>query len=152
MFNIRTLDEAYRMRAVVIFTVISWFVAAMGLMGLALALVGLYALVAYAVGRRTREIGIRMAIGADRASVLRMVMRQGMTVALLGLAVGLAASLGASAALTAVVPGGLQPGGRVDMVGFAFVGAAVVAVTLLAAFVPARRAARINPIDALRCE
>jgi len=152
IFNIRTFDEAYRMRAVVIFTIISRFVAAMGVMGLALALVGLYALVAYTVGRRTREIGIRLAIGARRSAVLRMILQQGMTVALVGLVLGLAASLGASTALAAFVPGGLQPGGGVDFVAFLLVGATVVAVTLLAALVPARRAARINPTDALRWE
>ena len=81
-----------------------------------------------------------------------MVLRQGMVVALVGLVVGLAASLGVSSALARFVPGGLQPWGVVDFVAFVLVGVTVVAVTLLAAFVPARRAARINPTDALRWE
>ena len=81
------------MRAVRIFRVLITVVGAMGLMGLGLAIIGLYGLVAYAVGRRTREIGIRMAIGADRAAVVRMVLRQGLVLALVGLAIGGAASV-----------------------------------------------------------
>lgn len=152
IFNVRPLDEAYRMRAVVVWEIVSRFVGALGLMGLALALVGLYALVTFAVSRRTREIGIRMAIGADRASVLQMVLRHGMVIALGGLSVGLIASVGVSSALTAVVPGGIQLLGRVDAVGFLFVALTVLAVTFVAAWVPAQRAARISPTEALRCE
>ena len=78
----------------------------MGLMGLALAIVGLYGLVAYAASRRTREIGIRMAIGATAPTVLRMVLGQGFTLALVGLAVGLAGSVGAGRLLRAAFPTG----------------------------------------------
>lgn len=152
VYNVRSLDEAYRMRAVLVWEIVSRFVGALGLMGLALALVGLYALVAFAVGRRTREIGIRMAVGADRARVLQMVLRHGMVIALVGLSVGLVASVGVSSALTAVVPGGVQLLSRVDAVGFVFVAVTVLAVTFLAAWVPAHRAACINPTEALRCE
>ena len=127
-------------------------IAAMGMMGLALAIVGLYGLVAYAASRRTREIGIRMAIGADRSTVLRMVLRQGMVLAIAGLGVGLLASVGVDRALATMFPGGPGGDGRTDFVAFLLVASAVLAVTLLAAYVPARRASRVNPTDALRCE
>ena len=82
--NVRTMEELYRMRSVVVLDVIVRLVAAMGMMGLALAIVGLYGLVAYAASRRTKEIGIRMAIGADQFDVLRMVLRQGLVLAVAG--------------------------------------------------------------------
>src|SRR5256885_2599981 len=87
VYNVRTMAEFYRMRAVSIFNVLVSTVAAMGLMGLGLAIVGLYGLVAYAATRRTREIGIRMAIGANGSAVLRMILRQGVVLAAVGLVV-----------------------------------------------------------------
>jgi putative ABC transport system permease protein len=103
--NVRTMEELYRMCIVAIFNVIVSSVAAMGMMGLGLSIVGLYGLVAYAASRRTREIGIRMAIGADRSAVLRMVLGQGMVLAIAGLGVGLLASVGAGRAMAAIFPG-----------------------------------------------
>ncbi|MET1084518.1 MAG: ABC transporter permease [Burkholderiales bacterium] len=147
IFNVRTMEEFYRMRAVSIFNVLITMVGAMGLMGLGLAIVGLYGLVAYAATRRTREIGIRMAIGANRTTVLRMVLRQGIVLALVGLVVGLAASVGAGGLLAAAFPQGEQ---QRDVLAFVFVTPIVLAVTFLAAYIPARRASRINPMQALR--
>jgi predicted permease len=147
IYNVRTMEQLYRMRAVAIFNVLITMVAAMGIMGLALSIVGLYGLVAYAATRRTREIGIRMAIGATRAKVLSMVMRQGLLLVLVGLAVGLVASIGAGRLLDAAFPSGEQ---RQDIVSLLLVAPVVLAVTLLAAYVPARRASRINPTEALR--
>jgi hypothetical protein len=152
IFNVRTVQEFYELRVVTILNVISGLIGAMGIMGLGLAIVGLYGLVAYAASRRTREIGIRMAVGAGRADVLRMVLRQGMLLALVGLGVGLLLSVGADRALDALFTGG--PGGdsRTDPVSYLIVGVTVLAVTLVAAFIPAHRASRINPTEALRCE
>ena len=147
IFNVRTMEEFYRMRAVSIFNVLITMVGAMGLMGLGLAIVGLYGLVAYAATRRTREIGIRMAIGANRTTVLRMVLRQGIVLALVGLVAGLAASVGAGGLLAAAFPQGEQ---QRDVLAFVFVTPIVLAVTFLAAYIPARRASRINPMQALR--
>jgi predicted permease len=148
--NVRTMDDHYRMRVVAIFNVIVTSVAAMGLMGLGLAMVGLYGLVAYAASRRTREIGIRMAIGAGCIDIVRMVLRQGMACAVAGLAVGLLASVAVDRLLAATLPGGAAGTGRTDVVPFLLVAGTVLAVTLLAAYLPARRASQINPTEALR--
>jgi predicted permease len=153
IYDVRTMEEFYRMRVVAQFRVVSRLVAAMGIMGLGLAIVGLYGLVAYAAARRTREIGIRMAIGAGRRDVLGMVLRQGMVLAVAGLVVGLLAGLGAGRALAAVFPGDMGPGhGPADVVALGLLAIAVFMVTLLAAAVPARRASRLNPAEALRNE
>ena len=149
IYNVRTMEALYRMRAIRVFNVLVGTVAAMGLMGLGLAIVGLYGLVGYAVSRRTREIGIRMAIGADRAAVLRLVLRQGLLLAVVGLVVGLAASVGAGALLRAAFPSGNN---ERDITALLIVIPIVLAVTFLAAYLPARRASRVNPVQALRYE
>ena len=149
IFNVRTMEELYQMRAISIFNVLVTTVGAMGLMGLGLSIVGLYGLVAYAATRRTREIGIRMAIGATAPNVLRMVLGQGVALALSGLVLGLAASVGAGRLLSAAFPTGDD---RRDFVSFALVAPVVFVVTLLATYIPARRAARVNPVEALRYE
>jgi putative ABC transport system permease protein len=150
--NVRTMEELYRMRVVGVLNLIVGSVAGMGMMGLVLAIVGLYGLVAYAASRRTKEIGIRMAIGADRSTVLRLVLRQGMALALAGLVVGLVASVGVDRALGATFPGGAGGDGRTDFTALLLVTSVVLVVTLIATYVPARRASRVNPTDALRCE
>jgi ABC-type antimicrobial peptide transport system permease subunit len=151
ILSLRTLEETYRMRTVTILNIIVRLIGALGVMGLALAIVGLYGLVSYVVGRRTKEIGIRMAIGAGRSDVLRMVLYQGMGLAVAGLGVGLLASAVAGRALTRVFPAG--PHSRaLDFPAFLLVAAAVLGVTWLAAYLPARRASHINPTDALRHE
>ena len=137
------------MRATSIFNVLITTVASMGLMGLGLAIVGLYGLVAYAASRRTREIGIRMAIGASGPTVLRMILRQGFVLALVGLVLGLAGSVGAGELLSAAFP---QGDDQRDFMALVIVAPLVVAVTLVAAYLPARRASRINPTEALRYE
>jgi ABC-type antimicrobial peptide transport system permease subunit len=143
------MEALYQMRAVSIFRVLITVIGGMGLMGLGLAIVGLYGLVAYAVGRRTREIGIRMAVGADRAAVVRMVLRQGLVLALVGLGVGVVASVGAEKLLLAAFPIGND---RTDFGALFLVIPVVLAVTFLAAYVPARQASRVDPILALRHE
>jgi putative ABC transport system permease protein len=129
--------------------VIIGMVAAMGIMGLALSIVGLYGLVAYAASRRTKEIGIRMALGADRAAVLRMVLRQGIVLATVGLVVGLVVSVGTGELLAAVFVSGDKTR---DFAALLMVAPIVLAVTALAAYIPARRASRLDPMKALRYE
>jgi len=147
--NVRTMEQLYQMRAISIFNVLVTMVGAMGLMGLALSIVGLYGLVAYSATRRTREIGIRMAIGATAPTVLRMVLGQGVALALTGLIVGLAGSVGAGELLNAAFPGGND---QRDLMALVMVAPVVLAVTVLATYIPARRASRVNPMEALRYE
>jgi putative ABC transport system permease protein len=149
IYNVRTMNELYRMRAISVFNVIIGIVAGMGAMGLGLAIVGLYGLVAYAASRRTREIGIRMAIGADRTAVRRMVLRQGIALAVIGLVIGLAASVGAGELLAAAFAD--QTNQR-DFMALLLVAPIVLTVTFLAAYIPARRASLIDPVTALRYE
>jgi putative ABC transport system permease protein len=149
IYNVRTMEALYHVRAVGVFRILISTVGALGLMGLGLAIVGLYGLVAYAVSRRTREIGIRMAIGANQADVMRLVIRQGIVLAAVGLAIGLVASLGAGKLLAAAFPSGDD---QSDPASLLIVIPIVLAVTSLAAYIPARRASRIDPTKALRQE
>ena len=147
VFDVRTFDDFYHYRAVGQPNVVIQTVGMMGLMGLVLALVGLYGLVSYAATRRSREIGIRMAIGAARGTVLRMVLRQGVILALIGIAIGLAASFGAQRLLKTIFSSD-----GMDFVTYLLVAPALLAVTALAVYIPARRASRIDPMRVLRYE
>lgn len=149
IFNVRTMEELYRMRTITIFNVIIGTIGAMGAMGLGLAIVGLYGLVAYATSRRTREIGIRMAIGAGRLAVLRMVLRQGLVLAVVGLVIGLLAGVAVERLLQAAFPSGDS---RLDPMALLLVAPLVLAATFVAAYLPARRAAGLDPMKALRYE
>jgi macrolide transport system ATP-binding/permease protein len=148
VYNVNTLDMFYQQRAVAVPMIVITLVTCMGLIGLVLALVGLYGLMAYSVGRRTREIGIRMAVGADRNQVLKMVIRQGLILAVTGVAIGSAATFG----LARLIAAGLIGLGKLSPATFIAVPALLLAVTLVACYVPARRASRVDPITALRYE
>jgi ABC-type lipoprotein release transport system permease subunit len=115
---------------------------------LVLASLGVYGVIAYSVSQRTREIGIRLAIGSTKTGVLRLIIHEGMKVALIGCAVGLAASF----ALTRIIRSLLFHVSPTDPLAFCASGFLVVLVALLACWLPARRATRINPMLALRCE
>ena len=117
-------------------------------LALLLASVGVYGMMAYAVLRRTREIGIRIALGAQRADVLRLVMRDGVVLTLSGLALGLAGALAA----TRVLRSQLYGVGPFDLFTFVVVSALLAVVALLANYIPARRATRVDPLVALRYE
>jgi predicted permease len=148
MFGVRTMADFYRARTLTTSNVIVGIVAGMGSMGLLLALVGLYALVTHAVAQRTREIGIRMAVGARPGNVLMMVMRHGLMLSLGGIAVGLLAAGAMNNLLRAAFP--VSSGVNPSIV--ALVVPALLVVTLTAALIPARRAARIDPLTALKEE
>ena len=148
VFGVRTMADLYASRGIKVPNIIVGIVAAMGGMGLLLALVGLYGLVAYAVGRRTREIGIRIAVGARPWVVLAMILRRGIVLTAVGLGLGAAASVAAARAVGAAIPGVGNFGPAV----YAVVVPTLFALTLLAAYVPARRAARIDPCRALRAD
>jgi predicted permease len=120
----------------------------LGLVGALLAAIGIYGLTAYSVTRRTREIGIRMALGARRADVIVMILREGMSLAFIGSAIGLVLAAAAGRLLASFLFG-VAP---IDPVAFSAVAALFVVISLAACFVPARNAARTDPIVALRYE
>jgi ABC-type antimicrobial peptide transport system permease subunit len=117
-------------------------------LALVLAAVGLYSVIAYSVARRTREIGLRMSVGADRASVFRLVVRQGLGFSLLGAVIGVAAAAGASQLLESSLFGVTAR----DPLTFVLVPVLLLAVAFVASAVPALAASRIDPIRALRYE
>lgn len=120
----------------------------LGALAILLAAIGIYAVVAFAVSRRTREIGLRMAMGADRSAVLWEVLRDGVVLAAPGLLVGGLLAGGSAAAFRAQLYG-LSP---LDPVSFLGAGAILLVVILLASFFPARRASAIDPMKALKQE
>jgi ABC-type antimicrobial peptide transport system permease subunit len=113
-----------------------------------LALIGIYGVMSYAVTQRTHEIGVRMALGAGRAEIVRMVVGEGMTVALAGIAAGAVAAVGATR-LMATLLFDVKPN---DPFIFAAVAGALAATAAAACWIPARRAARVDPLAALRYE
>ena len=122
--------------------------AAMGVLGLVLALVGVYGIVSYGAAQRTREIGIRMALGATPQAVLRIILRQGVWLVLAGVAVGLVGA----AALSRVLRRFLVQVSAADPLTYATVSVLLALVVLLACYLPARRAMRVDPMTALRHE
>ena len=116
-------------------------------MGLILAIIGLYGLVSYSVSCRTREFGIRVAIGASSASLLRMVLHQGMLLAICGIVLGIGLSFAAATLVKSLVPAE-----STDPIPYVVVPFLLAVVTLLACYGPARRASRIDPMKALRYE
>jgi predicted permease len=149
-FDIRTMRDLYTQRAVKTPNMIAEIVAGLGLMGLVLAIVGLYGLVAYSISRRTREIGIRMAIGADRSKVIWMVLKQGLQLGVAGVAVGLVISFFACNVLTAKL--WIATFDHVNPLLYAAIALPLLLITGMAALAPARRASRIDPMRALREE
>jgi putative ABC transport system permease protein len=144
----QTMEQFYGARVIAFGGIMLRLVAGMGLMGVALTMVGLYGLVSYSVNRRTREIGIRIAVGATYAKIMAMVLRQGMAPALAGVVLGFAASAVVVRLTERLVPFSYHVGGDIFLV----VVPLLLAVALAAAFFPARRAARVDPTEALRCE
>jgi ABC-type antimicrobial peptide transport system permease subunit len=117
-------------------------------LGLLLAAIGLYGVIAFSVARRTRDIGVRMAVGARPADVMAMVMRQGLALAVAGTLVGFLLAAGA----TRVLAGALYGIGPADPVAWGLAALVLLGIAALANFLPARRAMRIEPSTALRTE
>jgi putative ABC transport system permease protein len=123
------------------------FVAFAGL-ALLLATIGLYGVISYSVGQRTREIGVRIALGADASAVVGLVVRQGLGLTMAGVIVGLAGAAVGSRAMESM----LFEVDRLDPLTFGGVALLLLLVTLLASYLPARRAALVDPVVALRSE
>jgi ABC-type antimicrobial peptide transport system permease subunit len=126
----------------------TWLLAAFAALALALAAVGIYGVVHYAVAERTREIGVRVALGASASDVLRLVFAKGMRLPIIGIAIGLVAALGLSRAMAHLLFG-TRP---TDPVTYVAVAMTLAAVALCACLLPARRAAHVDPIVAMRAE
>jgi putative ABC transport system permease protein len=117
-------------------------------LGLVLAAVGIYGVMAYGVSQRAHEIGLRLALGARGGDVMKVVVKQGMALAITGVAIG----LGASYALTRLMKTLLFGVSPTDLATFVIIALLLIVVALLACYIPARRAAKVDPMVALRCE
>ena len=145
VLGVRTMEEYFDLRARKFLNWISNAIGAMGMLGFILAMVGLYGLMTYSVSRRMREIGIRMAIGADRVKVIGMVLKQGLLLAGIGVAIGILLSFLFSRALT-----GSMGVPSFNLTALALVSLALLGAAMLGAYVPARRASLVDPMRVLR--
>jgi len=147
LFGVRTMEEYFSQRGTKTIVVLIALVAGMGVLGFVLALSGLYAVMAWSVARRSREIGIRMALGANSAGVLTMVLKQGLWLSVIGVAIGVALSLGLSRLLTSGMKVPPFDGWMLSAVA-----ALLVLITAAGAFMPARRASLVDPMQVLKEE
>jgi len=150
LYNVRTMTEHLRQSALALFPLrmAATLAGVQGLLALGLAVMGVYGVVAYVVGQRTREIGIRVALGAGRFQVVKLVLRDGWRLTLVGLAAGLAVAALLALGLSRLLYG-LQP---LNVPVFAGATLLVAGVALLASYLPARRALQVDPVLALRSE
>ena len=147
--EVKTMNEALQgANGFFLFRFGAQLTSTMGLLGLVLAVVGIYSVVSYAAAQRTQEIGIRVAMGASPHDILKMVLRQGLTVVGVGVAVGLALAFAGTRVMSDLIIG-IKP---TDPLTFAVVVGLLTAIALFACWVPARRATRIDPLVALRYE
>ena len=145
--RVLTMDQI-RSESVVPWRFSLLLIGSFAVMALALAAVGIYGVMSYAVNERRQEIGIRMALGAQTADVLKLVVRNGLWLALVGVACGLAGAFALTRLITSLLFG-VTP---TDAMTFAAVSLGLIAVVLLACFIPARRATKVDPLVALRYE
>lgn len=148
VYDVRTMNDLYQMRAVREPGIMVTSAGSLALLGLVLALVGLYGVMSHSVVVRTREIGVRMAMGANARQVLQMFLRQSVGLALVGAVLGVVIGVAASPAVGAVVYGATTA----DPIAVLVIPVALVLIAVAATWIPARRAARVDPITALRAE
>jgi len=145
--NVRTMEEDLSgSMARTSFSLIMLGIAAA--VALILGAIGIYGVISYVVSQRTRELGVRLALGAEPSDVRRMVLRQGLVLAGVGVTVGLGAALGLTRLMEALLYG-VDP---IDPLTFGAVAISLTAVALLASYVPARRASKVDPVVAIRFE
>ena len=144
--DVKTMDE-YVSSSVSASRFNTILLAAFAALALLMACVGIFGVVSYSVAQRTREIGVRRALGANAGSVMRLVLAQGMTLSVIGVAIGLAGAFGVTRADRVYYSASLT-----DFITFIGVAAILTAVAFLASFLPARRAAKVDPMVALRYE
>lgn len=147
LYNIKTLATEID-QSLVQERMVTWLTAAFGTLATLLTALGLYGVLTFSVARRTREIGIRVALGAQRRDVFRLIMVRGVILVCVGIAIGLAASIASSRLLSSLLFG-VKPNSVGTLVG---VSAGLIAVALLACYLPARRATKVDPMVALRYE
>jgi putative ABC transport system permease protein len=148
VFSLQTFSSFYAREGTGVQLLVLRVASGMGVLGLILALIGLYGLVAYSVSRRTREFGIRIAVGAGRIDVLTMVIRQGLKLSFAGILVGAVASILVGRLLTSAMAGL----GVANLSTYVVVPLLLIGLTLAASYIPARRASNISPLRALRYE
>jgi ABC-type antimicrobial peptide transport system permease subunit len=145
--SVRTMQEVYdQSMARISFTLVMLGIA--GAMALALGIIGIYGVMSYTVAQRKREIGVRLALGAQGADVLQMVLKQGARLTLLGVAIGVVAAFGLTRLMTHLLFGVAAH----DPLTFVAVAVLLLLIALSACYIPARRATRVNPVVALRYE
>jgi putative ABC transport system permease protein len=147
IFNVKTLDQRV-VETIAASRSLMFLFSGFALLAMVLAVVGVYGIISYSVSQRTREIGIRMALGARAADVLRMILRNGMTLVLAGIVIGVGGALALTRFLATLLFG-VTP---TDTLTFVVVSAVLIAVALIACLLPARRATRVDPLEALRYE
>jgi len=148
IFEVKTLHQAlYSPNGLLLYQIVATLAGIMGTLGLVLAIVGVYGVLSYVVSQKTGEIGVRMALGAQRGDILRIVFRQGLWIVGIGLALGLAASFGAARLLHSMITVSAT-----DPETYVAVSAALAAIAMLACYIPARRAMMVDPMQALRQE
>lgn len=149
VFDIHTMTESLdTLQGFLLYRLAAGLAAALGLLGLILAIVGVYGVISYSVSQRTHEIGIRMALGAQRAEVLKMVLRQGFVIVAAGLVVGCLCAFAAAQIISNMLVGV----SAADPATYSAVTLTLALVALLACYIPARRAMRVDPMVALRYE
>jgi putative ABC transport system permease protein len=147
VYGVKSLEQRVA-ESVAVTRALMFLFSAFAILALVLASVGIYGIVSYSVSQRTHEIGIRMALGAGRADVLRLIMQNGIALALAGIVLGVMGAFALTRFMTALLFG-IKP---TDLKTFVIVSIGLLVITIVACLIPARRATKVDPLEALRYE